>query len=284
MLEALAPAKLTLSLRVVGTRADGMHELDALVVTVAEPHDLLTMTPGGTGVRVRVDGPASAGVPASDANLAAKAAHALARVDPAAADVDIAVQKGIPAGAGLGGGSADAAAVLRTMGAACGVEYEDVVALGAELGSDVPVCIRGGSAWMRGRGEIVEPVSLPTLRVLVVAPPFAVSTPAVYRAWDELGGPRDVRPVAAPPELATFLPTLVNDLEPAAEHVEPRLAGFRHALEEAAAAPALLAGSGSAYAVLCGDEHATRVTAARVHEQLGLPVHAALTLAAHPRW
>jgi 4-diphosphocytidyl-2-C-methyl-D-erythritol kinase len=284
MLQALAPAKLTVSLRVVGTRADGMHELDALVVTVDEPHDLVTMAPGGNGVRVRVGGPASAGVPASEANLVAKAARALARFDPAAPDVDIVVQKGIPAGAGLGGGSSDAAAVLRTLGAACGVAYDDVVALGAELGSDVPVCIRGGSAWMSGRGEIVEPVSLPTLRVLVVVPPFAVSTPAVYRAWDELGGPRDVRPIAAPPELAAVLPTLVNDLEPAAEHVEPRLSGFRHALEEAAGAPALLAGSGSAYAVLCGDEDAWRSTAARVQEQLGLPVHGALTLAAHPRW
>jgi 4-diphosphocytidyl-2-C-methyl-D-erythritol kinase len=284
MLEALAPAKLTLSLRVLGSRADGMHELDALVVTVDEPHDLRTMTPGGTGVRVRVGGRASAGVPASDANLAAKAAHALARFDPAAADVEIAVRKDIPTGAGLGGGSSDAAAVLRTMGAACGVAYEDVVAVGAELGSDVPVCIRGGSAWMRGRGELVEPVSLPTLRVLVVVPPFAVSTPAAYRSWDDLGGPRDVRPIASPRELAPLIPTLVNDLEPAAEHLETRLPAFRHALEDAAGAPALLAGSGSAYAVLCDDEQSWRTTAARVQERLGLPVHAALTLAPHPRW
>jgi 4-diphosphocytidyl-2-C-methyl-D-erythritol kinase len=284
MLELLAPAKLTLSLRVLGTRADGMHELDALVVTVDEPHDVVTITMGGTGVRTRVTGHAAAGVPTGGDNLAVRAASALARHLPAAADVEIGLRKEIPAGAGLGGGSSDAAAVLRALGAAGGVAFDDVLALGVELGSDVPVCIRGGAAWMRGRGEIVEPVAVPDLRLVVVVPPFALSTAAVYRAWDELGGARDVRPVAAPPELAGLLPTLVNDLEPAAERVEPRMVDLRRDLEAAAGAPALLAGSGSAYAVVCADEDGWRRVAARIERTLGLPVHAARTLAPHRSW
>ena len=124
------------------------------------------------------------------------------------------------------------------------------MAIAAELGSDVPFCLRGGAAWMRGRGEIIEPVSVATGLAFVVAiPPFRLSTPDVYRAWDELGGPRSERVVPAPRRLAHILPELVNDLEPAAEAVEPRLREFRDALEAATGAPALLAGSGSAYVV-----------------------------------
>src|SRR5581483_410216 len=111
------------------------------------------------------------------------------------------------------------------------------------------------------------------LSLVVAVPPFPLSTPAVYRAWDELGGPRSERPVPLPGALSGLgLPeALVNDLEPAAEHVEPRLRPFREGLEALAGAPALLAGSGSAYVVAL----ASPAQAAVVATQAGVELRAA---------
>ena len=122
----------------------------------------------------------------------------------------------------------------------------ELVSMGAALGSDVPFCVRGGAAHMRGRGELIEPTTVPSLYVLIAVPRFAIATPAVYRAWDDLDGPVSTREVPGPPGLAA----LTNDLESAAERVEPRLVGFRTRLERAAGAPAILAGSGSACGAL----------------------------------
>ena len=273
----VARAKLTLSLRVLGRRSDGYHELEALVVSLREPHDVVGLRiQAPFGVRVRLSGRAVAGVPIDDTNLAARAARVLLEAaadgeDPgpwAASGLDISLHKAIPAGAGLGGGSADAAGTLVGGARLLGLSFDSaaLAALGAGLGSDVPFCVAGGAAWMRGRGEIVEPLSgfsgwaglsaRPDsdgggLPLVVAVPPFSLATPAVYRAWDDLGGPSSTRIVPLPPALAGLgLPeSLVNDLEPAAEHVEPRLRPFREALEALAGGSALLAGSGSAYVV-----------------------------------
>lgn len=257
-------AKLTLSLRVLGTRADGYHEIDALTASVSEPYDSIVVAlSDGVEVRVVVDGPFAGEVPGGESNLAARAARLL-RPD---GGVVINLHKRIPPGGGLGGGSADAAAVLVGLKTLTGVDLDDegLAALGATLGSDVPFCVRGGGAYMRGRGEVLEPVSVPSIPVLVATPPFGLSTPAVYRAWDELGGPRSERAVESPPALAQVAGALVNDLEPAAEHVEPRLRGFRESVESAAGRPALLAGSGSSVAVLF--EHHT--DAAHAYTRVG---------------
>jgi 4-diphosphocytidyl-2-C-methyl-D-erythritol kinase len=283
-IEMRAAAKLTLSLRVLGTRPDGYHDLEALVVNVTEPHDLLTARCEGSGLRLHVTGPALAGVPDDDTNLVSRAVDALAAIAPRARDVDIVVAKSIPPGAGLGGGSADAAAVLRTLGRRWKVSFDDVMRIGAEIGSDVPACIRGGAVWMRGRGEQVSATRLPTLRTMVVVPGFAVSTADVYQAYDELDGSTSPRVVPAPSGVAAVLPPLLNDLEVAAEHVEPRLREFRRELEAASGLPPLLAGSGSAYIMLCGDETEWRKHAARVEQTLGLPVHSALSLQPYPVW
>ncbi len=283
-IEMIAGAKLTLSLRVVGVRSDGYHDLDALVVTIDEPHDRLDVTLGRSGVRLRVQGPAAHGVPVDDGNLVTRALHALAEHVPGDRGADIVLDKSIPAGAGLGGGSADAAALLRTMGKRWKVPYDTVMRVAAGIGSDVPVCTVGGAAWMRGRGERVTPVRIPTLRVLVVAPPFPLSTVDVYRAYDELPRPASPRVVTPPPELASALPPLVNDLEPAAEHVEPKLRDLRREIETASGLAPLLAGSGSAYALVCGDESEWRDTRARLERALGLSVHAALSLQPYPPW
>ena len=302
-LRVLARAKLTLSLRVLGRRPDGYHELEALVVSLREPHDVVGLRiQAPFGVRVRLSGRAVIGVPADETNLAAQAARLLLAAaaegdDPgpwAASGLDISLHKSIPAGAGLGGGSADAAGTLVGGARLLGLGFDNAAlsARGASLGSDVPFGLVGGIAWMRGRGDVIEPLPFPGpaappapappippgparlpsaspppgpsaagpwppdqepggLSLVVAVPPFGLATPAVYRAWDELGGPSSTRAVPAPSGLAGLgLPDhLVNDLEPAAEHLEPRLRPFRLALEALAGGPALLAGSGSAYVV-----------------------------------
>ena len=240
----------------LGRRADGFHDLDALTVSVSEPHDELTVALGGDGAVVGSrSGPAADGVTAGPDNLAVRAARALLPSATAMSrrqGVRIALRKEIPAGAGLGGGSADAAAVLVALDRLLelGLPTDELAAIGATLGSDVPFCVRGGgAARMRGRGERIDAATVPRLHVLVAVPPFAIATPAVYRAWDELGGPVSTRVVPGPAGLGP----LANDLEPAAERVEPRLGEFRAQLERAAGAPAILAGSGSACAVLYED-------------------------------
>jgi 4-diphosphocytidyl-2-C-methyl-D-erythritol kinase len=240
MTSVRAAAKLTLSLHVVGARADGLHDIEALTVSLSAPCDVVEFEPAGE-MSLTVDGPAARGVPCDASNLAWRAAESVG------ASLAIRIHKSIPPGAGLGGGSADAAAILVAHGAD--------VSVGAALGSDVPFCMRGGAAWMRGRGEILDPVSVPATTFLVAIPAFGCSTPAVYRAWDELGGPTG-RTV----EL-DGLPPLRNDLEPAAERVEPRLRAFREHLESRTGAPALLAGSGSAYVVPWTDDEMPDVDA-----------------------
>ena len=233
MPELRAPAKLTRSLRVTGVRADGYHEIDAVMTTVTQPCDVVTVEPARS-MELSVVGPFAAGVPADARNLAWRAAEA------AGATVRIEVVKNIPHGAGLGGGSADAAAVLVALGAD--------EAVGATIGADVPFCMRGGAARVRGIGEVIEAVSLPPQWIVIATPPFGCVTAEVYRAWDDLGGPH-----AEP-----------NDLEPAAQHVEPRLAVFKAAITRAAGVAPFLAGSGSSYAWAFDDEASAESARARV--------------------
>ena len=213
-----ALAKLTLSLRITGVRPDGYHEIDAEMVTV-DLADELTFDEGGDGLEVT--GPAAAGVPADGANLVARAMAASGR------RARVRLHKVIPAGAGLGGGSADAAAVLRWAGV-------DDLAVAAALGADVPFCLVGGRARVQGVGEVLEPLPVEDRRFTLLTPPRQVSTAAVYAAWDRLGGP------AAPGP---------NDLEPAALAVEPELAAGRDELAERTGQEPVLAGSGSTWFV-----------------------------------
>ena len=282
---ARAASKLTLDLRVLSRRADGFHELEALVVSINEPHDSIEiqLADGGRGVRLVVENLGSTGqasteggrVPTGAANLAVRAADMLLRhMDARDVGVELVLRKGIPVGGGLGGGSADAAAALvglrRLLGADAEVDDTTLMKLGAQIGSDVPFCVRGGAAWMRGRGELLEPLDpLGDIPVLVVAPPFRLATSEVYAAWDRLGGPRSNRALDPPPAMAGLIGELVNDLEPAAEAIEPRLRGFREAIEGALGTPAVLAGSGASYVVL--PEAGTDLSAAAARVRAALP-------------
>ena len=213
----LAFAKLTLSLRITGVRHDGYHLLDAEMVTV----DLADELSVGEGDGLEISGPARAGVFAGDRNLVHRALVAAGRT------AHVHLHKRIPAGAGLGGGSADAAAILRWAGVS-----DPAVAVA--LGADVPFCVTGGRARVTGVGETVEPLPFDTRTFTLLTPPIRVSTPAVYRRWDELGGPHGPGP---------------NDLEEAALSVEPRLAEWRDKLRDRTGVPPVLAGSGSTWFV-----------------------------------
>lgn len=236
----IAPAKLTRTLKIVGRRPDGFHLLDAEMVSL-DLADELELGPGrgievvdeiawtGEGGPEGGAAPSGLPVPAGPENLAARALELAGR------HAFIRLRKRIPAGAGLGGGSSDAAAVLRWAG------VEDL-AVAARLGADVPFCVVGGRARVTGIGEHLEPLGPLGDRYLVVSPPFGVETGAVYRAYDEVG-PGDGG---------------ANDLERAACTVEPRLARWRSLLAEAARQPPLLAGSGSSWFFPCPDEAEAR--------------------------
>lgn len=212
----LAPAKLTRSLRVTGVRADGLHTIDAEMVSLDLVDELVF--DDGDGLVLEGAGP---DVTADDDNLVRRALRAVDRT------AQVTLRKRIPSGAGLGGGSSDAAAVLRWAGCAD-------VELAVGLGADVPYCVAGGRARVRGIGEVVEPLPFVELTFTLLTPPVHCSTPAVYRAWDDLGGPTAPGP---------------NDLEPAALVVAPELARWRDELGERTGQVPVLAGSGSTWFV-----------------------------------
>ncbi len=214
----VAPAKLTLSLRVVGVRDDGYHLIDAEMVSL-DLADTLTIG-SGTGVTYHRGG----GGDSIDLGEGDLVSTALARVGRRVA---VEVTKRIPAGAGLGGGSSDAAAILRWAGV---TDTE----LAAGIGADVAFCLVGGRARVGGIGELVQPLPPIDEAYTLLTPPLHVSTPVVYRRWDELGGPRARGD---------------NDLEPAALDAYPELRGWRDLLGEATGLTPVLAGSGGTWFV-----------------------------------
>jgi 4-diphosphocytidyl-2-C-methyl-D-erythritol kinase len=231
----LAPAKLTLRLEIRGRRADGFHLLDAEMVTL-DLCDTLHFAPGDGLVVTDLTGsvaghePPSAGhelpprIPLGHDNLVSRALLAVGR------QASVQLEKRIPPGAGLGGGSADAAAVLRW----AGQTGARALPLATSLGADVPFCVAGGRARVRGIGEILEPQPFEERELVLAIPPFGVNTAAVYRAWDLLGGPAGQNG---------------NDLEPAAVHVEPRLSAWKEAMGARTGREPRLAGSGATWFV-----------------------------------
>jgi len=220
-MQQLAYAKLTLALRIVGVRDDGYHLLDSEMVAI-DLCDILTFGPGD-GLRV-VDMTANrtgSALADTDDNLVRRALAAVGR------EAQIRLEKHIPVGAGLGGGSADAAAVLRWAGC-------ESLALAAALGSDVPFCLAGGRARVQGVGEAVEPLPAEDRIFTLFTPPVGVATAAVYRQWDRMGGPHGANG---------------NDLEPAALAVEPELGRWRDELARRSGLVPRLAGSGGTWFV-----------------------------------
>jgi 4-diphosphocytidyl-2-C-methyl-D-erythritol kinase len=262
-----APAKINLHLGVGAPREDGFHPL-MTVYHAVDLYDAVTVAPAEDwSVVVVPDGPIDLrDVPLDETNLAVRAGRALAAHHGLDAAASIEIRKGVPVAGGMAGGSADAAATLVALDRLWGLGSDDetLFGLAAALGSDVPFGLVGRNALGTGRGEQVEQLpGVESPRWWVVVPPSGdgLSTPAVYRRFDDLAPDAPAQP-RAPHRLVEFLedpvadlaPLLHNDLQPAALDLRPDLAALLEAGEAAGALRGLVSGSGPTCVFLCADE------------------------------
>ena len=264
----LAHAKVNLHLRVLGRRADGYHDLETIFQAI-DLHDVLEIEEGGAGVALSVTGEDEG--PVED-NLVARAARAfLARAGRGLEGVRVRLEKRIPTGAGLGGGSSDAAATLRALDALFprAVPPEEIRAIAEGLGSDVPFFLGPTPlALGRGRGEVIEPITpLPSLPGVVVLPEGRVATASAYR---ELDLQREGKPAAAsqplgpPSDWNAAAASARNDFEPVVGVTRPDVGRTLAALRETKPRLSLLSGSGSASFALYDSEEGAEAAAARL--------------------
>ncbi|MFH1707019.1 MAG: 4-(cytidine 5'-diphospho)-2-C-methyl-D-erythritol kinase [Planctomycetota bacterium] len=252
-LSLASPAKLNLFLEVLGRRADGYHELETVMQTVSLC-DTLLFFDNTSGIEVTTD---AAAIPGGPANLAYRAAALFFRHTGRRAGIRIAIRKRIPAGGGFGGGSSNAAAALVGLDHICGTRLAPAVLmdLGAQIGSDVPFFIRGGTAVCRGRGERMEPVACTgTFHYLVVAPPVHCPTPAVFGHLAGTGSypdrPRHPEAVLHALQMGDIMGLgreVFNRLEDPATGCLPALAAFRAQLDASGCGRFTMTGSGSAF-------------------------------------
>ncbi len=266
MIEERAPAKVNLVLQVGPPRADGLHPICSLFASLdLADRVLVGVAPGGAD-RVRCPGVEGPNLAASAVELLRGAIAPETELPP----LEVRIDKRVPVAAGLGGGSADAAAVLRAAnvlaGGPCGVE--ELRRLGARLGADVPSQVEPGHAVVTGVGEIVDPVALPPMVLVLVPQREGLSTAAVYREADHVGGPRaeldpDAVRAVADRGVEGIAEGLENDLEPAALSLRPELVRVVEALRVAGALGAVITGSGpTAVGVFAGRADAERAARA----------------------
>jgi 4-diphosphocytidyl-2-C-methyl-D-erythritol kinase len=270
---ASAPAKINLSLGVGPVRADGFHSL-ATVYQAIGLHDEVTVRPSDS-YRLSIEGVerlSVADVPTDDTNLAMRAAKLLAAHHGVEEPVHIGIRKGIPVAGGMAGGSADAAAALVACDALWGTatRREEMLELAAELGSDVPFALVGGTAVGTGRGEVVTPAMTRGIYWWVVLESGrGLSTPEVYREFDRMHDGRPVPDPEVPEALMSALrngdveglgAALTNDLQAAALRLRPELdAALAHG-REGSAQGAMVSGSGPTCLFLTdGEAHARQV-------------------------
>ncbi|MCS0495046.1 4-(cytidine 5'-diphospho)-2-C-methyl-D-erythritol kinase [Ancylobacter sp. MQZ15Z-1] len=265
-----APAKVNLTLRVVGRRADGYHEL-ASVVGFAGTGDRLELEPGPELALV-LRGPGGAALAGEGDNLVLRAARELAARVPGLTAGRFVLDKRLPVAAGIGGGSADAAAALRLLARANVLAPDDprLAAAALATGSDVPVCLAGVGALMAGRGERVTPLALPRFGMVLVNPRVPVATGAVFAALGLAPGAH--RPAPAVPaafagrdEALAFLRGEPNDLEEPARRLAPVLAEVEAALQASEEVRLVrMSGSGATMFALYDDCRAAARAARRV--------------------
>ncbi|MGH2741968.1 MAG: 4-(cytidine 5'-diphospho)-2-C-methyl-D-erythritol kinase [Thermoleophilaceae bacterium] len=253
-----AYAKLNLVLHVGRPRPDGLHPICSIFASL-ELADDVHVRPSRDGVDVvhspGVEGP----------NLAATALAAFRERVPSLPPLDVRIEKRIPVAAGLGGGSADAAAALRAASRIAGHPLEPAALreIAATLGSDVPSQVEPGHALVGGMGELVEPVTLPSLAAVLVPQAEGLSTGAVYAQLDRMEGWRD-RLDAGAVRAALVARALENDLQPAALALRPELATVLEGLCKAGALAAQLSGSGPTCFGLFEDVDAAQAAAADI--------------------
>jgi 4-diphosphocytidyl-2-C-methyl-D-erythritol kinase len=251
-LHELAPAKVNLTLRILGRRADGYHELESLVA-FASLADRLTLRPD-TPLSLSVDGPTAGQAGALADNLVLKAARAAVQRIPGLRLGAFELTKRIPAGGGLGGGSSDAAAALRLLAQANDLAIDDPRFAAAALatGADIPVCLDPRPRVMRGVGEqLSEALALPALSGVLVGPGFPLATREVFSALglaagERRGGPADDAIPGEREALLAYLADRANDLEPAALRLAPAIGDILGALRKLAGCRlARMSGSGT---------------------------------------
>lgn len=263
-----APAKLNLSLRVLGKRPDGFHEIDTLMVQLPGLADEVEFRENG-GFSFQCNDPE---IPGDEGNLVIKAVRAYENAADIRCECAIFLKKFIPHGAGLGGGSSDAATTLlglnRLHGDLLGMDKLHEIA--ASLGSDIPFFLKPGAARCTGRGEKIEPLTdLPTLPVLLLKPAFGVQTPEAYQRW---GQSREIPGIRYAAQDVRGL-SLTNDLERPVFEKHRFLAELKQwLLERRETVAALMSGSGSTvFAVLSeGENGAALAAAARTELDPGL--------------
>ncbi|MBX9609950.1 MAG: 4-(cytidine 5'-diphospho)-2-C-methyl-D-erythritol kinase [Gammaproteobacteria bacterium] len=252
-----APAKINLFLHVTGRRADGYHLLQTLFQFV-DHGDTLTFRLRDDGAIGRLN--ALAGVP-PEQDLVVRAARRLQEAAGVRAGVDILVEKRLPMGGGLGGGSSDAATVLVALNAlwGAGLSVDQLAALGLGLGADVPVFVRGEAAWAEGVGERLTPCPAPEGPVLVITPPCNVETRVVFQ------DPELTRNTPAITMPALSLPATRNDCEPVTRRLYPEVGAALDWL--ARHAPARMSGTGASVFAMFTDERAAAEVARQVPAQ-----------------
>jgi 4-diphosphocytidyl-2-C-methyl-D-erythritol kinase len=256
-LSARAPAKINRELRVGRIRPDGFHEIRSRMASISLA-DTLTVE-DAEALELACDAP---GVPSGSDNLVFRAAERLARHAGIVPRARIRLEKRVPMGGGLGGGSADAAVALRLLARLWNLaeETKDLEGVAAELGSDVPFFLTGGEANVTGRGEVVTPVEdRPPAELLLLVPPFSISTAAVYREHAGRFALAERLEVEAPGHERFFGP---NDLASAVLIMEPRMEAY---VESAArfTPDLLISGSGAAIVLHAPPPEAAAALAAR---------------------
>ena len=252
-----AYAKLNLTLDILGKRDDGYHELRMVMQTVSLCDDVTVTLTDGTGVVCRVAG---AELPCDERNLAVKAANAFCEALGYHGGIDIALTKRIPSEAGMAGGSADAAAVLRALDAlyGAGLSDEKLCAMGLKLGADVPFCLRSRPAFVTGIGENLEHFRVHTPFYLLLVKPYkGVSTKVAFETLDfscaEHPDCRKMRQALIANDYEGVLQSLGNTLEQSAFKLVPQIATIKRDLLGLGFDGALMSGSGSTVFALTRD-------------------------------
>ncbi|MGW2391471.1 4-(cytidine 5'-diphospho)-2-C-methyl-D-erythritol kinase [Streptomyces lydicamycinicus] len=265
------PAKVNVQLAVGAARPDGFHDLANVFLAVGL-YDEVTATPADT-LRITAEGHDVDQIPLDRTNLAARAAELLAARHGIEPHVHLHIRKDIPVAGGMAGGSADAAGALLACDAlwSTGASRDELLAICAELGSDVPFSLVGGAALGRGRGELLTPLAVGgTFHWVFAVAEGGLSTPAVYGEFDRLTAGTDVPEPEAAPELLAALKSgdatalasaMSNDLQPAALSLRPSLTETLEAGTAAGALAALVSGSGPTTAFLVKDAEAAEVVA-----------------------
>ncbi|MBU1230937.1 MAG: 4-(cytidine 5'-diphospho)-2-C-methyl-D-erythritol kinase [Proteobacteria bacterium] len=280
-----APAKVNLSLSINGRRLNGYHDLASLFVPVAGLADTLEICPGAAGGGCLVQ-PELPGTP-PERNLVFRAWKAYGQATGFAPDLSVVLTKRIPTGAGLGGGSSDAAAMLRWLQSRAGqraLGQPELVSLASDIGADVPFFLQDGPAWAQGIGDDLEPVALDlsAFTLLLVLPEVHVSTAWAFAAWDEFAAPRPAANVSARclttgtsthKRRVSLSPLMVqNDFEAVVFPAHPDLRILKERLLRMGAASAFMSGSGAGLAGLFRECSLAR-KAADEFQSNGLSVH-----------